>query len=557
CGLVLVPAVMADPAAGAPEGATADTSTSADTLEGAPADTPESAPTAVPPLSWEDWQRTLYAEMLTEVTAGTLLPDVVNPAPNTPFTEFRGIVGSDPEHDGLSFIMDVLFLNNGRYGASHGDNFYRGFHFQLNEGGLGYRTGGLTARAGRFTHSDALDSPYALFINGLSRAAFLYEISWDAGFFSAETRAIELNRKSKLGYPDRGATYQKFALHFGNWDIGYQDAIVSVGTHETWVGDQPLDEWQAEQEQAGHSEDDPPQDEIWRRPPRGDGTGPYFVPEYFFSPIPSFLLQYVLGSGERPWVMRKNHSSIMGLYTRYTGEGWELQAQWLVDDINFNRFIAPDSYQNPDKMGWMLGGRVQTPYGRFGLWHGGATRYTFQPYGSGSSSAGALNRMYGYTYYPAVEYPRGGGLQAIPNRENNIGLYLGENSAGFRLDWDHSLQLKSLVPSALDLRAGLEFTLTGSQSPANPWGEYTSWQQHHREGTRYLDDPVLEKGFIGRLGATWSPSAGAAGGFGMPAGAQRPGGRGWGGVSLEADMRFGGYMNVLKLDNPRTELDNP
>lgn len=526
---------------------------------------------------WENWHRVLYAELWADMTAGTGLPDAINPSPNYPHTEFRGRLAGRPgglDGDGFFFDLDLSFLNDGRYGASQSEDFYGGFHFRLNEGGLGYRTGGLQARAGRYTHRDALDSPYSLFINSLPLSAMLYEIQYEGGFFTAETRAIELNRNSAHGFPDRGATYKRFSLNFGNWEVGYQDSIVSVAMHETWVNDQPLHEWERDQllEHGDDADFDPGSDDVvWRRPPRGDGTGPYFVPEYFFSPIPSFLLQYVTGGGEKPFLMDHNHTSIMGFYTRYQRDTWELQAQWLVDDINFNRFLPDGGSQNPDKMGWMLGGRLQTRYGRFGLWHGGATRYTFQPYGRSSSSEGSLNRMYGYTYYPAVEYPRStapGGMQAIPNRENNIGLYLGENSAGFRLDWDHQLLLGGARPADLDLRAGMEFTLTGSQSPANPWGEYTHWAQHDAPtGTRYLDDDVLEKGIIARVGASWQPHAGSLGGFGSPLGsssASRRGDastaasasnnanqRGWGSLKLEADLSFGGWLNVLQLEEPR------
>ncbi|GAB6088434.1 hypothetical protein [Spirochaeta dissipatitropha] len=463
----------------------------------------------------------LFAEIIFGQNFGQAAAPALDSAENFPNTDLRGRLGLMPEGDGFSFVMDVAMRNDGRYRGSHGEEFYGSFYETLIEGGMGYRFRGLQARAGRFFHDDALDSPYSLFINSRDISSFLYEIQYDGGFFYAESRTVELNRNSDHGFPDRGLTYQNFALRYRGWELGYQDAIVSVAA--------------AEQQTNG---DDP--DEIrWRQPPPGDGTGPYFVPEYFFNPIPSFLLQYGLGSGSNPWRMDKNHTTLMGVYLKYTADTWEAMGQWLVDDINMNRFLNPDSFQNPDKMGWMIGGRMQTDYGRFGLWHAGAHRYTFQPYGSGSD-ANPLDRMYGYTYYPDTRYPAGGGnLRSIANRENQLGLYLGENSMGFRLDWDHVLEfrnpeLPALLRSELELAASAEFTLTGSQSPANPWGEYLWWREHHTEGTRWLDDDVLEKGYLGSLQAVWNPAPQRFGRF-----------------SLTTALNFGWLQNVLQLEAPR------
>ncbi len=201
--------------------------------------------------------------------------------------------------------------------------------------------------------------------------------------------------------------------------------------------------------------------------------------------------------------------------------------------MNWNRFLAPDDFQNPDKMAWMIGGRMETPLGSFGLWHAGALRYTFQAFGGGTGE-GATVLMYSYTYYPETRFPRGDSMQAIPNRKNYFGLYLGENSAGFRLDWENQYSLPIEGSDDLAVNASLEFTLTGSQSPANPWGEYTTWFQHEQQGTRYLDDELLEKGIILTASGLWG---------GPP--------QAWGKLVGSVDIRAGVCLNALRLEAPR------
>ncbi len=447
------------------------------------------------------------------------MPPALSAVQTVPNAAIHGTMGNyrgqEPPEDGFFFRMDVSFLNDGEYETSTAENPFGSFRWDLYEGGMGYKTGPFSIRGGRFRHYDALDSPYSLFINSTGRDAMQYQIEYDAGYFSALSRAVELNRNSEYGFPDRGMVYKTFALHLGNWDFGYQDSVVTVAPTEF----------------SGTLDDG-------YLPPAGDGTGPYFVPEFFLSPVPSFVLQHVLGAGVRPWLMGFNYGTIMGFYTRYHANDWEFQAQWLVDDFNLNRFANPDGPQNPDKIAWMLGGRLETSVGRFGFWHAGALRYTFQPFGTKSSDDEALNTMYSYTYFPDVYYPSGSTSNWIPNRKNYLGLYLGENSAGFRVDWDNDYVLPNSLfwglQADLELNASAEFTLTGSQSPVNPWGEYIQWTDHSSEGARWLDDPVLEKGLLFHVGGELETSRGR-----------------YGVLQLSAEIGFGVLFNVLQLESPR------
>jgi hypothetical protein len=224
----------------------------------------------------------------------------------------------------------------------------------------------------------------------------------------------------------------------------------------------------------------------------------------------------------KPWGDFANDNFITGLLLDYRDADWYGVAQLLIDDINLNRFIAPDSYQNPDKIALDIGARWSGEAGRFGLFTALATKYTWQPFGDASS-----NTRYGYYYYPATET----GWGAIPRQDNAIGFINGENNWSIRAEWDND----RLRPSWYDLgvRASLEFTLTGAQSPAKPWTDY-GYYSDGGQGTKWLDDPVLEKKLMLRAGAE------------LPLQAV--------GLTLGLDASLGYVWNQLELDWPAGSL---
>ena len=336
------------------------------------------------------------------------------------------------------FIASLLATNDGKYKASFSDSFWAGYYFMLMDGGLSFDLAPFHLRVGRLGHSDSISSPYSLFISSNPNRAVLAEFSYDDGRFFYLDRWLQLNDSSALLYPDRGANYKAYGIRFGNLRFGFQDSVV--------YRDRSFD------------------------------------PEYFLNPTPGFFLQYVNALEGNPWQQGSNDNSILGFFLDYTAaDAWYAYAQILVDDINANRIINPKSYQNPDKIAWSLGGRLQTEFGTFGLYHAGATKYTFEPYGSYG-----YDSRYGYTYYPDTSYPAiEGGTKSILNEENYIGYINGENNLSFKAEYSNVLY-------EFALQAGLEFQLSGSKSPANPWHELWSWEEAG-QGTKFLDDPVLEK----------------------------------------------------------------
>jgi hypothetical protein len=203
------------------------------------------------------------------------------------------------------------------------------------------------------------------------------------------------------------------------------------------------------------------------------------------NPAPGFFIQYVDTNMDTPWKksISLNDNSILGFFCDWKRGDLGLDAQFLVDDINMNRFFNPSAEQNPDKIAWTVGGSWVTELGTFRVDQAGALKYTFEPFGSSSG-----NTAYGYSFYPDTEFLLNGSYSAIDIEGNNVGYIHGENNAAFMASWERRL-------GAISARANLELTLTGSQSPANPWHEYLDWTEGG-QGTKWLDEAVLEKRLV-------------------------------------------------------------
>ncbi len=347
--------------------------------------------------------------------------------------------------DAFGFDFNLAALNDGLYMNTFAAQLQLGYYFMIKSGGLSFTGSPFDFRAGKLVHSDIVDSPYSLFISSHENPSLIADFTYNDGLFFYESRWIGLNYMSELGYQDRGAVYKAFGIHVGEFRFGYQDSTVF--------------------------------------------TQRVFDPAFFLIPMPGMIVQLIGISEGSPWQQSGNSNAIMGLFFDYshastdTGPiaGWYAYIQLLIDDINGNRFLHPEDSQNPDKIAWSLGGSVQTDFGVFGFYHAGATKYTFEPYGSTG-----LNTDYGYAYYPAASFINtAGGETPIPLEQNYIGYLHGENNLAFmttyRAEW-----------FGFATEASLEFGIRGSTSPANPWGVYSDWFEGG-QGTHLLDDPLLEK----------------------------------------------------------------
>ena len=283
----------------------------------------------------------------------------------------------------LIFFWNFSICNDLKYQPSHGEDWYFGFYFFMENGGLSFNYNDLNLTFGRTSLDDQVDSPYSLFVSSKIFPALLADFSYDDGTFFFTSRWTELNRDSNLGYIDRGWQYNTYGVYLGDWRIGFQDSSVY--------------------------------------------TGRSFDPEFFLNPLPGFLKQYTLISAGKPWSSGGDANSIVGFFADYNANQYYLYAQFLIDDFtNILGVFDEDAYHNPNKIAWSLGGDYKFDFGKIGLYHAGATKYSFQSIGTASRDA-----KYGYTFYPDVSYSANGVIMPIELEDNYLGYYNGENNIGF------------------------------------------------------------------------------------------------------------------------------
>jgi len=319
-------------------------------------------------------------------------------------------------------------------------------YFLMDQGGMIFRNRQMTFEVGRLEHHDVIDSPYALFISSQRNPAFLANFRYENNFAFYETRWIDLNERSAVttaafpsGFPDRGAQLKTYGIKINTMRFGFQDAAVYVGR--------------------------------------------WFDLEYFASPLPNYLIQYVKGTDGRPWSTGTDENDIMGFFWDWKATSdLYLDAQLFIDDIGIlGAFNTPN---NPWKVAYSLGFKIKTDIGNFGFHHALATQYTF------SMTNDQVNTAYSWSYYPDTRYDSGAGVYRSMNLEDlMVGYYNGENNIAFRVDYDGRW-------FGLNFVSDLEFVLSGPKSPDNAWDEYLHYPS---PGTKLLDYSVLEKKFLFNL----------------------------------------------------------
>ncbi|MGB9795098.1 hypothetical protein [Fervidobacterium gondwanense] len=345
------------------------------------------------------------------------------------------------ENENFDFFASMIARNDNFFNDHFSSSYYAGFYFVVDESGFRVRNGNVTVTLGKIHLSDVVQSPYSLFISSVHVPRNTFDVSFDSETFLYTTRWIQLSNLqsgSDIREKLRSANYKLYGVKFGNFRFGYQDVAVYVGKE--------------------------------------------FDFEYFANPVPSFFIQYVNDAG-RPYSEGLGDANyISGFFLDYDTENLYWYAQILVDDINANRFLHPESYQNPDKIAWSVGANFKNIFGKFGLFHAGATKYTFQP-----SSESGNPLYYGYTYYPCFTYTKDSTTMVLPLEYLYAGYIYGENNLAFMITYDSSV--------VDGLSADAEFIILGERSPINPWNESSTYVP----GTHLLDDNVLEYRLISRL----------------------------------------------------------
>jgi hypothetical protein len=201
-----------------------------------------------------------------------------------------------------------------------------------------------------------------------------------------------------------------------------------------------------------------------------------------------------------------------------------LYAQWLLDDINLE-FLVPKFMEDqwggqriPQKTAWSVGGFYNFSFGRLSFYHAGATKYTFTP------NTDYVDLPYQYSYYPDVTYVTSalhvtpGATLTIDYADNYIGYKYGENNLAFLLEYSNTF-------GPVEFSSNLEYVISGSKSPANPWHEFTTVGDTGRD-TKLLDDAVLEHTISTRIRCLWTLKR----------------------MTMYAQLRLGGKFNELALE---------
>jgi len=375
-------------------------------------------------------------------------------------------------HEGsnFGFVWDIAADGSGDYGSLFGgaDGYTT---VLIKEGGVTWKGGPLSLALGKLALRDEVDSPYSLALSGKGNDAltgmfryeddrFFFSDTWFALNYDSAGTFIDGNGSNKdrfgaaisgsitIAWPDRSSVIKSYGIKAGDLRLGFQDIIIYTDLN------------------YGSKQ-----------------RGPLFDLEYFINPVPGFLTQYALTRMDSPWEKDSalNDNSLMGFFGTWKSGIYSADAQILVDDFNMNRYLHPNSSQNPDKLAWTVGGSIETDYGTFRFDHAGATKYTFTSSGYG----GQDNLAYGYTFYPDTEFLMGGAYTQIDPESNYVGYLHGENNLAFMGSWANKF-------GQLSASANLELTISGSKSPANPWGP----DSESPSGTKLLNDPVLEKKLV-------------------------------------------------------------
>jgi hypothetical protein len=373
--------------------------------------------------------------------------------------------------------------NDGVYSPE--ETYMIGHHLVMKDAFIGLNLDRFSLTAGRYAHADIVDSPYSLFISPRTAPAVAVDFTYQDQRFYYETRWVQLNTLSSIyTFPstgarlDRGMNYKVYGLKSGNVRFGLQDSIVYVGRS--------------------------------------------FDAEYFLNPMFQYLQQLFTATEGKPWSMYGNNNcnSLNGFFVDITRPDLYAYAQILIDDVNLDFLGFWGKLTMPTKMAWSLGGHMDFPFGRLGAYTAGATKYTFEATYANTSYS---DYPYEYAYYPASEYALAGGstLMTLDYADNYIGYMYGENTLSFLVDYRREF-------SSVVLSAALEYVVSGSKSPSNPWHEASStaglpWFTH--SPFYLLEDPQLEHTVRGTVSGSFR----------------------FGRFDAEARVMLGGRWNSLQL----------
>lgn len=183
----------------------------------------------------------------------------------------------------------------------------------------------------------------------------------------------------------------------------------------------------------------------------------FFDPYYFFIPIPVPAIQEFWHLNA-PWgypTSKLDDNSMIGAWVRYTGDSYCFYSEILIDDINMNRFLRPESFQNPDKIALLFGFSGKSGPYKLTFEVAAASAFTFQRINS--------NKPYEYVYFENSNFPIEKNMIGYKHGENNI-------ACSIALEYSNNNWLISAVYEGL---------IYGTRTPDKPWHGGTTPSRTH------------------------------------------------------------------------------
>lgn len=149
-----------------------------------------------------------------------------------------------------------------------------------------------------------------------------------------------------------------------------------------------------------------------------------------------------------PWgypTSKLDDNSMIGAWVRYKTDIYSVYWEILLDDINMNRFLRPESYQNPDKIAFLVGFSGKSGPYKLTFEVAGASAFTFQRITS--------QRPYEYVYFEN---------SSLPIEKNMIGYKHGENNIACAVALEYS-------DNNWLISAMYEGLIYGTRTPDKPW----------------------------------------------------------------------------------------
>ena len=200
-----------------------------------------------------------------------------------------------------------------------------------------------------------------------------------------------------------------------------------------------------------------------------------FDPWYAFIMLPYPAIEVFRGMNA-PWNQNNiNDNALAGFSTNYDlSAKSRIYGELLIDDLDMNAIFAPNKFQNPNKIAWLLGAQFSALNSQITVEYAGATAYTFEKTSMSDPNG------YAYVVYPNYDKVDG----------NMLGYKYGENNDAFKAQIVYPTKFGNLSVS-------YEHVRLGKRTPLIPWHGLS----HAPSGTHWLDGPVIETRNIFGIGA--------------------------------------------------------